>query len=166
MPSLVMRLAGLGEKTMERLRERILDKHSSLENAFAEYVHGEKMEMSVAEFETMYRDLHGAHKSAHEEAKLKLHASQQEHGHGNTEIKDKAMRIFNSIDIDGGGSVSIGELHKALANFAPATTFSELRRRLLLRYGSFENCFAHLHSGGCKQTEDLVPQFIAEKFER
>ena len=47
----------------------------------------------------------------------------------------KARRIFHSIDIDGGGSLDVMELHRALANFAPSTSFTCLRRHLLLQYG-------------------------------
>merc|ERR1719424_982846 len=80
------------------------------------------------------------------------------------EVKEKAKRIFNSIDLDGGGTLTITELHQALANFAPPTSFSALRRHVLLQYGSYDNFFTHMASKelNTEDGEDVVQIFTAE----
>ncbi|KAF4717430.1 hypothetical protein FOZ63_014950, partial [Perkinsus olseni] len=60
-----------------------------------------------------------------------------------TDLADARM-IFDAIDINGDGGVSVHEFMETLDSAAEITTLEDFRKRLITRYGSLAAAFGHL----------------------
>lgn len=184
MRTIIMRLTGLGEKTMESFRERLIGKYSSIQAAFDDATHTRNKkttELDFEDFEKMFCGLYlvpepddqpratakrisktlpagglpfGLTKSSRKNAQAIMPMDPGG-------LSKRAAQIFNGIDIDGSGLLTVGELQRALASFGLPTPFSTCRRRLLLRYGSYDAFFAQQPVGGWN-SEEMIEAFAME----
>ncbi|KAF4743554.1 hypothetical protein FOZ63_032392, partial [Perkinsus olseni] len=109
------------QMVLQAFRRRIIARFGSLTRAFSQIAAvGSERDMKIREF-------------------------------SNTLIKTKictdlaeARMIFDAIDINGDGGVSVHEFMETLDSAAEITTLEDFRKRLITRYGSLAAAFGHL----------------------